>query len=107
MSDSSVCIHVRRRCGFLIGIWNTLHVDAWFDDLLARPAIAAGYRTRDQAHAQVEQILDADPALDRRPQWRMDVQLVWFVGWSGVSHSGSGRWNTEWEIIEPILPSPQ
>ncbi|RAO37382.1 hypothetical protein PSN13_01364 [Micromonospora saelicesensis] len=102
-----MCIHVRRRCGFLIGIWNTLHVDAWFDDLLARPAIAAGYRTRDQAHAQVEQILDADPALDRRPQWRMDVQLVWFVGWSGVSHSGSGRWNTEWEIIEPILPSPQ
>ncbi|MET7949002.1 hypothetical protein ACGFIE_00305 [Micromonospora sp. NPDC049275] len=47
------------------------------DDLLARPAIGPGYLTRDEARAEVQQILDADPALGRAAgQWRMDVQRV-------------------------------
>ncbi|MBM0274033.1 hypothetical protein [Micromonospora tarensis] len=58
-------------------MWNTLHVDVSLDDLLARPAVGPGYFTRDEAHAQVQQILDADPALGRAAgQWRMDVQRV-------------------------------
>ncbi|MET7949758.1 hypothetical protein [Micromonospora sp. NPDC005324] len=77
ISDSFGRIHVRRRCDLLIGMWNTLQVNVSLDDLLARPAIGPGYRTRDEAHAQVQQFLDADPALGRAAgQWRMDVQRV-------------------------------
>lgn len=74
MIDSIGRIHVRGRCDLLIGMWNTLHLDVSLDDLLARPAIGPGHLTRDEAHAQVQQILDADPALSRAAeQWRMDV----------------------------------
>jgi hypothetical protein len=58
-------------------VWNTLHVDVSLDDLLARPVIGAGGLTRDEAHAEVQKVLDADPTLGRAAvQWRMDVQRV-------------------------------
>jgi type VI protein secretion system component VasF len=58
-------------------VWNTLHVDVSLDDLLARPVVGAGGLTRDEAHAEVQEILDADPTLARAAaQWRMDVQRV-------------------------------
>jgi hypothetical protein len=58
-------------------MWNTLEVDISLDDLLARPVIGAGGFTRDEAHSQIQKILDVDPRLSRAAeQWRMDVQRV-------------------------------
>jgi hypothetical protein len=58
-------------------MWNTLYVNVSLDDLLARPVISAGCFTREAAHAEVQNFLDADPELSRTAeQWRMDVQRV-------------------------------
>jgi hypothetical protein len=58
-------------------MWNTLHVNVSLDDLLARPFVGGGGFTRESAHAEVQKVLDGDPALSRAAeQWRMDVQRV-------------------------------
>jgi hypothetical protein len=58
-------------------MWNTLNVDISLDDMLARPVLGPGGLTRDEAHAEVQNILDADPRLsDAAEQWRMDAPRV-------------------------------
>lgn len=55
----------------MTGGWNHMQVEVVPDDYLIRPTIGPGHLTRDQAHAEIQSILDRDSQLKALAEmWR-------------------------------------